>query len=99
MSNALAVIASYSEGKAVFQRAVKATSPDHVDHVIVSMLLAVGRRLASLYIERRDLCASGIRTTTDVANVDHAVLGILLAVRCRLAAFPIKRRPHRAGDM
>ena len=44
MSNALPVIASYSEGKAVFQRAVKATSPDHVDHVIVSMLLAAGQR-------------------------------------------------------
>ena len=60
MSNAPAVIASYSEGEAVFQRTVMATSPDHVDHVIVSMMLAVGRRLATLYTERRDLRASGI---------------------------------------
>ena len=65
----------------------------YVDHAIVSMLLAMRRRCAALYAERRSFRAGGMGTTS-VANVDHATNFMLLAVRRLFASVDIMGCPH-----
>ena len=70
----------------------------HVDHVALSVLLAVCRGLAALRIERWFPHARVI-STTPAADVHHTVVNMLVAFLRSLAALEINRRSPRAGTV
>ena len=76
---------------------MRATSV-YVDHAILSMLLAMRRRFAALYAERRSFRAGGMGTTS-VANVDHAIHCMLLAIRRLFTSVDIVGCPHCAEGL